>query len=148
MSSLPRYGFEFGSWPMAMNTAATGSSRSWFAFTLRKRTARISPFSSGMYFVTTVFQIGSIFLFANTRSCMMIEARTKFLGLPMHVEDELRPVDSIREAGIIFHQCGSRELPTWLPTLQDQRIQVRARRVDSRRQSGATASSNDHLLHR
>src|SRR5205814_1091020 len=99
MSSLPRYGFEFGSWPMATNTAATGSSRSWVAFTLRKRTARISPFSSGIYFVTTVFQIGHF--------CIR-EARAKFLGLPVHVEDELRSVDSIREAGIIFHQCRSR----------------------------------------
>ena len=53
---------------MATKTHATSSSRSSFVFTLRKRTARISPFSSGMYFVTTVFQIGSIFLFANTRS--------------------------------------------------------------------------------
>ena len=41
----------------------------------RFRTARSSPFSSGIYSVTTVFQIGSIFLFANTRSCMILEAR-------------------------------------------------------------------------
>ena len=75
------------------------------------------------------------------------KARTKFLSLPMHVEDELGPVDSIREAGIILHQRGSRELTAGLPPFQHQRIQVRARGVNRRRQSGATASSNDHLLH-
>ena len=35
----------------------------------------ISPFSSGMYFVTTVFQIGSIFSQARTRSAMIFDAR-------------------------------------------------------------------------
>ena len=38
-------------------------------------TARISLFSSGMYFVTTVFQMGSIFSHASTRSAMILEAR-------------------------------------------------------------------------
>ena len=60
---------------MATNTHATSNSRSSLVFTLRSRTARISPFASEMYFVTTVFQIGSIFLFANTRSCMILDAR-------------------------------------------------------------------------
>jgi hypothetical protein len=60
---------------MATNTHATSNSRSSLVFTFRSRTARISPFSSGIYFVTTVSQIGSIFLFAITRSAMIFEAR-------------------------------------------------------------------------
>ena len=50
--------------------------RSSCVCTLRNFTADISPFSSGMYFVTTVFQIGSIFSHASTRSAMILEARS------------------------------------------------------------------------
>src|SRR5438034_629849 len=149
---------------MATNTQATGNSRSSFVCTFRKRTARISPFSSGIYFVTTVFQMGSIFLFAKTRTAISFDANVTVPGLKIrhfgvrkaraelfclfvHVQDELRPVNSVRKARVIFNERRRGELTTRLPAFEHEWTKVGARGVNRRRQPGAAAAHNDYFLH-
>ena len=72
----------------------------------------------------------------------------KFLGLFMHVQDELRSVDSFGETGIVFNERSSRELSAGVTTFQHQRAQIRASGVNCRCQSSAAASNNDHSFHR
>src|SRR5207247_4571650 len=76
------------------------------------------------------------------------ETSAKFLGLPMHIKDKLRSIDSIWETGRIFHQCRGRELSAWLPPFQHQRAQISAGSVNRRRQSGAAAPDDNYFLHR
>ena len=76
------------------------------------------------------------------------ESGAKFFGLPVHVEDEFRSINSIREAGIIFHQRRGRELPARLPPFQHQRAEVRPRSVNRGSQPGATTPNDNHFLHR
>src|SRR4029434_9787060 len=72
------------------------------------------------------------------------ESRTKLLGLCVHVQDELGPIDSFWETRIVFNERSSRELSAGLATFQYQWAQIRAGRVNCRRQSSAAASNNDH----
>ena len=75
------------------------------------------------------------------------KARAEFLGLLVHVHDQLRPVDSFGKAGKIFHQRGRGKLTARLAAFEHQRTQVRARGINRRGQPGATAPDNDHFLH-
>jgi hypothetical protein len=72
----------------------------------------------------------------------------KFLGLPVHVQNQLRSIDSVGKPGIIFYKSRRRELPTGLTPFQHQWAEVCPCRVNSGSQPGATAPNNDHLLHR
>ena len=72
----------------------------------------------------------------------------KFFGLSVHVQNQLRPIDSVGKPGIIFYQCRRRELPTRLPAFQHQRAEVRSRSINRSSQPCATAPNNDHFLHR
>ena len=72
----------------------------------------------------------------------------KFLGLSVHVQNQLWPIDSVGKPGIIFYQCGRGKLPTRLPAFQHQWAEIRSRSVNRRSQPRATAPNNDHLLHR
>jgi len=56
--------------------------------------------------------------------------------LRFHVVDQLRPGDSLGEAGVVLHVGSERELPARLVALDEQRIVVRPRGVDSCRESG------------
>ena len=77
-----RIGLKFAGKRLRVRVVADGDKNTrdleqslFFGFQLRNFTARISPFSSATYCVTTVFQIGSIFSCASTRSAMIFEAR-------------------------------------------------------------------------
>jgi len=56
--------------------------------------------------------------------------------LRFHVVDQLRPGDSLGEAGVVLHVGSERELAARLVALDEQRIVVRPRGVDSCRESG------------
>src|SRR5271169_2818672 len=58
--------------------------------------------------------------------------------LRLHVLDQLRPLDAFGEAGKVLHQGCKRELSAGLMALEHERLEVGARGVDCRRQSGAT----------
>ena len=61
------------------------------------------------------------------------KARAEILGLFVHVQDQLRPVDPFRKAGKIFHHRRRRELAARLATLEYERTQIRARGINRRR---------------
>src|SRR6266404_5967326 len=73
------------------------------------------------------------------------KARTEFLRLLVHVENQLRPVNPFRKSREIFHERRGRELPAGLAAFQDKRAQVGAGRVNRRSQTGAAAPDNDDL---
>ena len=77
----------------------------------------------------------------------ILEFGAEFFGLPMHVHDQLRAVDSLGETGKILHQSGARKLAAWFSTFQDEWIQICARGVNRSRQACATGADDDHLLH-
>ncbi len=64
-----------------------------------------------------------------------------------HVLDQVRPEDAVREAGEILYHRGQRELPARLVAVNDQRLQVGARSVNGRGQSGAAATDDDDVVH-
>jgi hypothetical protein len=66
----------------------------------------------------------------------------------VHVQDELRSVDSVRETGIVLNERCSRELSARMATFQHQRAQVRSGCVNGSRQPRAAASNNDQSFHR
>ena len=72
----------------------------------------------------------------------------KFLGLSVHVQNQLRSIDSVGKSGIIFYKRRRRELPTRLPAFQHQWAKVRPGSINRGSQPGATAPNNDYLLHR
>src|SRR5205807_9260398 len=72
----------------------------------------------------------------------------KVLGLLMHVQDELRSVDSFWETGIVFNKRSSLELFAGAPTFQEQRSQIRASRVNGRCESSAADVNNVERVHR
>src|SRR5216110_3142338 len=65
----------------------------------------------------------------------------KFLGLSVHVQNQLRPLDSVGKPWIIFYKRRRRELPTGLPAFQYQRTEVRPRSVNRGSQPSATAAN-------
>ena len=68
------------------------------------------------------------------------------LGLFVHIENELRAIDSVGKPGKIFHQRGGGKLAARLATFQNERIQVRASGINSGSQPGTAAPNDDHIL--
>ena len=64
----------------------------------------------------------------------------KALRLLAHIDDQLRPLDALREAGKVFHQRRHGELAAGLVSLQHQRHQVCARGIYGRRKAAATGA--------
>ena len=75
------------------------------------------------------------------------KACAKVFCLFVHVQDELRTINSIGKARVIFDQGGRGKLAAGLSPFEHERIQIRTRSVNRRRQSGAAAPDNDHFLH-
>src|SRR5580704_2015314 len=67
------------------------------------------------------------------------------LRLLAHVLDQLGAHDSFGEAGEIFHECGERKLAAGLVAFDDERLQIRACRVQRGRVSGATGTDDDYV---
>src|SRR6266567_1691822 len=66
-------------------------------------------------------------------------------GLFAHVFDELRTQDPIRESGKVLDQRGHGKLSARLVTLDDKRLQVGARGVESGSVSGASGPDDDNV---
>ena len=67
----------------------------------------------------------------------------EMLGLLLHVLDEIGAVDAFGKAGKVLDERGNRELAAGLMPADNQRLQIRTRRIDGRSVSGA-AGANDH----
>jgi hypothetical protein len=76
------------------------------------------------------------------------KTRPEALRLRLHVHDQFRPVDALREAGKVLHQRGRRELPARLVPFEDERREIRPRRVDRSREASAAGSDDDDFFHR
>ncbi len=76
-----------------------------------------------------------------------VEFRAKALRLFAHVFDQFGAEDAVRKAGEILDHGGEAELPARLVAVDDQRLQIGARRVDGGGKAGATASDDDHVVH-
>ncbi len=74
--------------------------------------------------------------------------RAEVLRLPLHVLDQLRTVDTFREAGKILHQRGHRELPARFVATNHDWFQIRTRRVNSRRIPRAPRTDDDNIPHK
>jgi hypothetical protein len=61
------------------------------------------------------------------------KASSEFLGLRMHVQDQLRPIDAFRKAGEILDQRGCGKLTTRLAAFEHEWTQVRAGGINRRR---------------
>ena len=59
------------------------------------------------------------------------KARAEFLGLFVHVHDQLRALDAFGKTGKILDQGRGGELSAWLAAFQNERAQVCARRRKS-----------------
>ena len=77
----------------------------------------------------------------------VFEPGSELLGLLMHPHDELGPVDSLRESGVIFHGGGRCELAAGLPAFKDKGRKVGTGRVNRAGQPGAPRSHDDHIFH-
>ena len=75
------------------------------------------------------------------------KAGPEFLGLRMHVQDQLRTIDPVRKAWEIFDHRGGGKLTARLAAFEHKWTEVRAGGINRRRQSRATAANNDDLLH-
>ena len=71
----------------------------------------------------------------------------EFFRLLVHVYDELRPINSVWKAWVIFHERRGRKLAARLTAFQHKGIQIGARRINGSGQSRAAAPDDDHLLH-
>jgi len=76
----------------------------------------------------------------------VLEASAKFLGLPVHVHNELRTIDALRKPGKILNLSSCRELAAWFPTLQDERGKICSGGVDRGGQAGATRANDDDVF--
>jgi hypothetical protein len=66
--------------------------------------------------------------------------------LRTHLLHQPRPLDHIGEAGIVLNIRGNGELPAGLDALDHQRLQHRARRIDSGRVTGWAGPDDDQFL--
>jgi hypothetical protein len=71
----------------------------------------------------------------------------KPLCLLFHVLDQLRALNTFGKAGEIFHFRGDGELSARFMSFDDQRLQVRSRRIDGGRISGTAGSENNYFSH-
>jgi hypothetical protein len=56
--------------------------------------------------------------------------RPEFLGLLVHIQNQLRTVDPFRKTGKIFHQRRRGKLAAWLASFEHERTQIRARGIN------------------
>ena len=75
------------------------------------------------------------------------KARAEILGLLVHIQDQLRTVDSFWKAWEIFDESRGRQLAARLAPFQNERAQVRSCGINRGSQSGATAPNNDYSFH-
>ena len=69
------------------------------------------------------------------------------LGLRPHFGHQIRPHDAVLVPGEILDHGRQHELPTGLDALDNQRRQIRPRRVQGRSQPGRSRSDDDHVPH-
>src|SRR5512133_2196045 len=77
---------------------------------------------------------------------LALEAGAEALGLLAHLLHEQRADDPVREAGVVLHLVGDRELAPWLHPLEEDRLQLAARGVDGGGVAGGAAPDDDELL--
>ena len=75
------------------------------------------------------------------------KAGAEFFRLLVHVQDELWPVDPHRKTWKVFDQRCRGKLTAGVTAFEHERIQIRARRIDGRRQTGAAAPGDNHFFH-
>src|ERR1700676_716955 len=71
--------------------------------------------------------------------------RAKAASLSTHVFDKLRTLNSFRKSWEVFHERCKRELAAGFVTLKNQRLQIGARRVQSRRVTSASGADYDYI---
>src|SRR5215469_13262583 len=67
------------------------------------------------------------------------------LRLLAHVLDQLRPHNSVRKSGKVFHQRGHRELTAGFVSFHHKWFQVGARGIESGGVTGASGTDNDYV---
>src|SRR5258705_70359 len=143
MSSLPRKSCVFGSWPIAMKTPSLVTSRSEPSLVFSSVAPATPPcFQSPWIFETAAFHTKSTFGFRVAGSeegpdalRLLAEQSQHFGAGPPH-----------REPGIVLDLGRDRQQCTGLRSGYNERLQVRARRVQRRGQPRGTGAENDHFM--
>lgn len=78
----------------------------------------------------------------------ILKARAKALGLGMHPHDQVRPVDSFRKTGEIFHRSRGCELPAGLATFENQWGEIGPRCINGGGQSSTSGPDDNYILHK
>ena len=76
----------------------------------------------------------------------MHDGRAEPLGLSAHLGHQLGAHDAVPIAGIVFDEGRQHQLPAGLVPLDEQRLQICARRVERGGQTGRTRTDDDDVM--